>query len=81
MEAGFKESVGMFRELAVPFWMAVALLEHGEWLSTHVRRDEAAPLLEEARHVFERLGARPWLERVTHVRLAPAEAGALTETR
>jgi hypothetical protein len=31
------------------------------------REDEAEPLLAEAREIFERLGARPWLERANSV--------------
>ena len=38
-------------------------LEHGEWLGEQGRADEAEPLLAEAREIFERLGATPWLER------------------
>src|SRR5438105_4125229 len=49
----------------MPFNLAVALLEHGEWLVAHDRTPEADPLLEEAHHLFERLKARPWVERVT----------------
>ena len=32
VEAGFKSSVGLFRELTMPYWLAVALAEQGEWL-------------------------------------------------
>ena len=53
-----------FRQLSLRFWLAVTLLEHGELLAEQARGDEAAPLLEEAREIFEQLGARPWLERV-----------------
>ena len=60
----FKGAVGLFREIAVPFYMAVTLLEHGEWLVRADRADEATPLLDEAREVFERLRAKPWLERL-----------------
>ena len=42
-----------FRELGMPFWVAVTLLEGGE---------DAG--LAEAREIFERLRATPWLERV-----------------
>ena len=38
------------------------------------RRDEAEPLLAEAREIFERLEAKPWLDRLEAV-----QAGALTE--
>ena len=54
----------MFRELAVPFYLAVTQLEHSEWLVGQGRAEEAEPLLSEARETFERLEARPWLERV-----------------
>ncbi|MGQ0668240.1 MAG: tetratricopeptide repeat protein [Actinomycetota bacterium] len=64
VEPGFKNATGMFREMAVPFWMAVTLLEHGEWLVAQGRSDEAKSLLDEAREIFERLRARPWLERL-----------------
>jgi class 3 adenylate cyclase/tetratricopeptide (TPR) repeat protein len=60
----FKGSAGLFREIAVPFYMAVTLLEHGEWLAREGRNDEATPLLDEAQEVFERLRAKPWLERL-----------------
>ena len=40
------------------------LLEHGEWLAEGGTADEAEPLLAEAREIFERLGAAPWLERL-----------------
>ena len=53
-----------FREVQMPFWLAVTLLEYGEWLAGDRRRDEAEPLLAEAREIFERLRAAPWLERV-----------------
>ena len=52
--AGYKAAAERFRELEIPFWLAVTLLEHGE-----------EPGLAEAREIFERLEATPWLERVT----------------
>jgi hypothetical protein len=67
VEAGFKRAAGMLRELETPFWMAVTLLEHGEWLVRQERAEDAKPLLDEAREVFERLEAAPWLERVDAV--------------
>jgi class 3 adenylate cyclase/tetratricopeptide (TPR) repeat protein len=74
-ERGFKGSTGLFRELALPFYLGVTQLEHGEWLATQGRVEEAEPLLAEAREVFERLQARSWLERAaqaTGVRQAEA---------
>jgi hypothetical protein len=53
----------MLVELAVPFWAAVARLEHAEWLAERERSIEAKPLLDEARPVFERLRAARFLER------------------
>jgi predicted ATPase/class 3 adenylate cyclase len=63
----FKGAAGLFQELQMPFYLAVTRLEHGEWLVTHGRVEEAQPRLAEARKIFERLEAKPWLERVEHV--------------
>jgi len=70
--AGFKAAAGLLRELQMPFWLAVTLLEHGEWLTAQGRPADAAALLEEAASIFERLQARPWTER-----LLPATAPAV----
>ena len=62
----------------MPFYAAVTLLEHGEWLVEQDRADEAQPLLAEAREIFGRLGAKPWLERTeqaqAELRSAPSSA-------
>jgi len=42
-------------------------LEHAEWLVDQGRESDAAPLLAQAREVFERLGATPWLRRLDAV--------------
>jgi class 3 adenylate cyclase/tetratricopeptide (TPR) repeat protein len=63
----FKRAAGRFRELSIPFYLAVTELEHGEWIVREGRADEAEPLLVEAREIFDRLGAQPWLERVDTV--------------
>ncbi len=62
-ENGFKAAAGMFRELLTPFWLAVTLLEHGEWLISQGRGQETAGLLDEANGVFESLRAEPWIAR------------------
>ena len=50
------------------FWLAVTLLEHGEWLvGGQGRAGDAEPLLAEAHEIFDRLEARPWLERLDAV--------------
>jgi class 3 adenylate cyclase/tetratricopeptide (TPR) repeat protein len=74
VEAGFKAATAMFRELSIPFWMAVTELEYGEWLMGQGRADQARPLLDEAREVFDRLGARPWLDRLDRVAGVPVSA-------
>jgi class 3 adenylate cyclase/tetratricopeptide (TPR) repeat protein len=63
-EAGFATAASRFRELEMPFWLALTELEHAEWLIGESRPDEAEPLLAEARETFVRLDAKPWLERV-----------------
>ena len=68
VEPDFKTAVGMFRELGNPFWLAVTLLEHGEWLVEHENPKDAQPLLEEATTIFETLRAAPWLERLDRAR-------------
>jgi hypothetical protein len=56
-EAGYRAAEALFRELELPFWLAVTLLEHGEATGS-------APLLAEARELFAKLDASAWLERV-----------------
>jgi class 3 adenylate cyclase len=64
VEQGFKTAEAVFREHGLTFFLAVSQLEHGEWLGGQGRAGEAEPLLAEAREIFERLEAAPWLERV-----------------
>jgi class 3 adenylate cyclase/tetratricopeptide (TPR) repeat protein len=61
----FKNAEQIFREYGIPFWLALAQLEHAEWLDGHGRNDDAGPLAAEAREIFERLGATPWIERAS----------------
>ena len=63
--SGYTAAEAGFRDLGLPFWLAVTLLEHAE-----LTGDES--LLAEARETFERLRAKPWLERVDAAR---TEAG------
>lgn len=64
VEPAFKAAAGAFREAGMAFWLAVTLVQHAEWLVVGERATEAEPLFEEAGGIFERLGARPWLERL-----------------
>jgi len=75
VEAGFKGAAGLFREMAAPFHMAVAMLELSEWLEAQGRGVEASPMVEEAREIFERLDARPWLERLGAAASEPSIVG------
>jgi ATP/maltotriose-dependent transcriptional regulator MalT len=62
-EDSFKIAAAAFREYGTPFLLACTQLEQAEWLVTQSRADEVELLLAEAREVFERLRATPWLER------------------
>jgi class 3 adenylate cyclase/tetratricopeptide (TPR) repeat protein len=83
VEPGFEAAAGIFRECSMPFWLAVTLLEHGEWLVQEDRWDDAGPLLSEARGIFEGLKARPWLERLekAETRMAGSPVVAELTTR
>ena len=72
----FRAATALFRELALSFWLAVTLLEHGELLARQGRAGDAEPLLAEAREIFERLEARPWLERLDAVAASSARVTA-----
>jgi hypothetical protein len=63
----FQGAAGRFREIGLPFWLAVTLLEHGELLIEQGSPGEAEPVFAEAGEIFERLEARPWLERAATV--------------
>jgi class 3 adenylate cyclase/tetratricopeptide (TPR) repeat protein len=62
--AGYDIAARRFREIGIPFWLAVTLLDHSELLTEQGRSAEGEPLLAEAREIFEQLEARPWLERL-----------------
>ncbi len=64
VEADFKGSVGLFREVGAPYWLAATLVELGEWLVAQGRLEEAEPLLVEAAGVFDDLRAHAWAARV-----------------
>ena len=64
VEGNFLTAEAVFEESSMAFYAAVTRLEHAEWLLAQGRPTEAEPLLDEARQTFERLEARPWLERL-----------------
>jgi tetratricopeptide (TPR) repeat protein len=55
---GLENAARLFRELEIPFSLGVTLLEHAELTGSETSRAEA-------REIFERLGASPWLERAS----------------
>jgi tetratricopeptide (TPR) repeat protein len=63
-DSHFTAAEAELRALDLSFHLAVVQLEHGEWLLSHSRGEDAAPYLEEARDTFARLQATPWLDRV-----------------
>jgi len=63
-ERGFAAAAGLFREIGMPFYLAVVQLEHAELLAASHRAEECEPLLAGARETFEHLRATPWLERL-----------------
>jgi class 3 adenylate cyclase/tetratricopeptide (TPR) repeat protein len=65
VESGFKMASAMLREIGLPLPLAMTLLEHGEWLIQQGRAEPAESLLREAREIFERLKAHPWLDRLS----------------
>ena len=74
VEPKFKAAAAYFQEINTPYWLAVTLAEHAEWLFGQDRVNEAEPLLAEARAIFERLKARPWLERLRSFEDSPTAA-------
>jgi ATP/maltotriose-dependent transcriptional regulator MalT len=62
-EARFRSAVDLARGLGVAPWIGQALLEWGEMRVAAGRATEAEPLVSEAREIFERLRATPWIER------------------
>jgi class 3 adenylate cyclase/predicted ATPase len=68
-EKGLAAAAARFRTLSIPFWLAVTLLEQADATDDG---GEAARLRTEAREIFERLGATPWMERAGAP--VPAEA-------
>jgi hypothetical protein len=61
----FKRASGLFREIAVPFYLLVTQVEHAELLVGLDRAEEARPMLEESVEIAERLGAAPWRDRIS----------------
>ncbi|HVC86232.1 MAG TPA: adenylate/guanylate cyclase domain-containing protein [Gaiellaceae bacterium] len=63
-----------FRALALPFEQGRTLLELGYVLAAGGRSGDAETALAEAAAIFERLGAKPWLDRVAAAGRSPVGA-------
>jgi len=72
VEPSFEAATRAFRELGLPFALATILLEQSEWLVGRGRAVEAEQRLEEAKAIFKRLQANPWLDRLERA-AAPGE--------
>ena len=63
----FALALAAARNLEEPLWLAPVLVDYSRWLVNGGRLDEAKPLLDEARAIFELMGARTWLARLDTV--------------
>jgi class 3 adenylate cyclase/tetratricopeptide (TPR) repeat protein len=73
-DAGFAAAEELYGSARLPLELAETQLEHAEWLLAQSRTEDAVPLLVDARETFERLRAKPLLERLDAAQaLAPAE--------
>ncbi len=66
----FREAEQVYESLEAPFLLAVTHLEHAESLAGPGPTGEAEALRSAARAVFDRLGAKPWLERTDRLGVA-----------
>jgi class 3 adenylate cyclase/tetratricopeptide (TPR) repeat protein len=79
LDAADRELVGAVSALRAagdPFALARALLDRGTLLTDRGHPEDAEPILEEARALFERLRATPWLERTTRALRTPVSTAA-----
>ena len=63
-EQSFMRSIDLFRVIGMPYWLGTTLSTFAEFLTAIDRADRALPMIEEARGIFERLDARPWLKKL-----------------
>ncbi len=70
VEADLSAAVSILRDAELRFLQAVTQLELGSWLHARRRDELAAEPLREARAIFERLKAAPWIARVDRAEVA-----------
>jgi class 3 adenylate cyclase/tetratricopeptide (TPR) repeat protein len=56
-------AIDAFQQRQIPFWLAVARLELGEWMAQEGNAEARDKLVAEARQTFVALAAVPWIER------------------
>jgi class 3 adenylate cyclase/tetratricopeptide (TPR) repeat protein len=76
--ADFAAAAQRYRDIEAPFWLAVTRLEQAEWLARTGRPEEVDVPLGEAREIFGRLDARPWVERAEALSDEIAAASQMT---
>jgi len=74
----FAKGLAVGRNLGWSALLAPLLLDYGRWLVETGRAEEAAPLLDEARTLFEGMRATRWLDRLEQVTGAPEAEAAVT---
>jgi predicted ATPase/class 3 adenylate cyclase len=77
-DASYAVAATLMRELELPFHLAITQLEQAERLVARDRSEEAESLLSEARLIFERLEAEPWLQRAAQLSLVGRELEPMT---
>jgi hypothetical protein len=65
----FKQAAGLYHELGIVFSRGLVLLDHAEAMVASDRAADAAPLMSEARSIFEQLQAQPSLDRLATAEL------------
>ena len=73
----FGQAVSLYRTAGRPYPLAIALLDHAETVVAAGRTDEAGPLLDEARAIFQGLQAAPALGRLDAVAGAAAPSSTV----
>jgi class 3 adenylate cyclase/predicted ATPase len=70
----FRDAAQRFRELEMPYWIGLTLFEQAKDRLQNGRANEAEPLVDESRAIFERLRVEPWLERLRLVQAGETSA-------
>ena len=74
----YSAALAIGRNLGRAGLLAPVLFDYGRWLVETGRAEEARPLIDEARAIFERMGATRWLDRLEQFSGAPEAEAAVT---